>query len=94
MHTEQLSGADRRIEPRHTAAGEVHLQQLNVRGAPFIGLLVDTAAAGFRARHHRFTLASGDLVDFEFDGHSGRARAMWTRIVDGQVETGFRICYE
>jgi len=62
-----------------------------VLAAAFSGDLLDTAATGFRARHGRLTLVSGQIVGFEFGGRKGVARAMWTRIVDGQAETGFRI---
>jgi hypothetical protein len=74
--------------------GEVYLRQSQMPGVLFVGLLMDIAPHGFRACHDRFTLSSGELVDFVFEGHSGLARAMWTRIVDEHVETGFRICRE
>jgi hypothetical protein len=94
MITEQLSAAERRTDPRYAAAGEVRLRQSYTPGLPFVGQLMDIAKTGFRARHNRFALGSGELVDFEFDGHRGLARTMWTRIVDDHVETGFRICHE
>ena len=94
MATKQPSADDRRAEPRRRAAGKVWLRDLQAPAAAFAGRLMDVAARGFRACHHRVALKSGDLVDFEFAGHSGRARAMWTRIVGGKVETGFRICQE
>jgi hypothetical protein len=53
---------------------------------------MDIAQTGFRANHDRLTLDSGELVEFEFEGTRGLARAMWTRIVDDHAETGFRIC--
>jgi hypothetical protein len=97
MPTERPSGADRRTELRRAAEGEVDLCQSFAPGAPgvpFVGRLLDIAASGFRARHHRFALCSGELVDFAFEGRRGLARAVWTRIVDDEVETGFRICPE
>jgi hypothetical protein len=69
----------------------VTLRQAGEIAAPFRGDLLDTAATGFRARHRRLSLGSGQLVNFEFAGRKGFARAIWTRIVDGQAETGFRI---
>ena len=97
MLMEQPSGAERRTEPRRVAEGEVRLcpsYAPGVPGVPFVGRLVDIAASGFRARHDRFTLCSGELLDFAFEGHRGLVRAVWTRIVDDEVETGFRICPE
>jgi hypothetical protein len=49
---------------------------------------------GFRTRHTCLTLGSGDRVDFEFQGRQGAARAMWTRIVGSEAETGFNILGE
>lgn len=94
MLTEQSLAADRRTEPRQPAEGEVQLRQSyspGVPGIPFVGRLIDVASNGFRARHNRFTLCSGELVEFAFQGQRGLARAVWTRIVDDEVETGFRI---
>ncbi len=86
--------AERRAEPRGAASGAVRLRPSGVLAGPFVGRLMDTAAHGFRARHDRLTLTSGQLVDFEFGGRSGLACAVWTRIVDGEAETGFRILPE
>jgi hypothetical protein len=85
------TGAERRSEPRLSAHGEVRLRQSGVLAGSFSGKLIDTAAHGFRARHGWLALSSGQLVDFEFEGGSGLACAVWTRIVDGEAETGFRI---
>ena len=85
------SPAERRAELRVAGTGEVRLRPSGVLATPFVGHLMDTAAHGFRARHNRLTLTSGQLVDFEFGDRSGLACAAWTRIVDGEAETGFRI---
>lgn len=92
MSSKQLRGAERRAEPRvFTAGQEVRLRQSSVLAGPFSGRLMDMAAHGFRARHNCLTLRSGQLVDFEFHGRKGLANTIWTRIVDGEAETGFRI---
>src|SRR5664280_2240559 len=85
----KTSPADRRNEPRQAVQGDVRLRQTG--GASFMGRLVDLSPRGFRTRHSCLTLASGDRVDFEFQGRSGAARAMWTSIVDSEAETGFNI---
>ena len=94
MHTELKPeterGSERRAEPRYLVAGEVRLWQVSPDAA-FSGHLLDTASTGFRASHGRLSLASGQLVNFFFCGRSGVARAVWTRILDGEAETGFRI---
>ena len=85
------SAAERRREPRRAVEGEIRLRQAGVMSAPFTGRLLDLSEHGFRIRHGRLTLASGDCVDFEFEGQTGTARAMWNRIVDGEAETGFSV---
>lgn len=94
MHRKQSRGADRRAEPRVSTAEEVRLRQSSVLAGPFVGRLMDIAAHGFRARHYCLTLTSGQLVDFEFRDRKGLACTVWTRIVDGEAETGFRILPE
>ena len=95
MNTKQLRGAERRAEARVLAAEEeVRLRQSSVLAGSFTGRLMDLAAHGFRARHNCLTLRSGELVDFEFHGRKGLASTIWTRIVDGEAETGFRILTE
>ncbi|HYW42575.1 MAG TPA: PilZ domain-containing protein [Bryobacteraceae bacterium] len=91
MPTKQSPGTERRTAPREAATGEVRLRQSDLLAGSFAGRLVDIASSGFRARHNRLNLTSGQLVDFEFQGRSGLASVVWTRIVDGQAETGFRI---
>ena len=86
--------ADRRAQPRQPAQGDIRLCQAGAIATPFMGRLVDLSPHGFRTRHSCLTLASGDRVDFEFQGRSGAARAMWTRIVDNEAETGFNILRE
>ena len=90
----KTSRADRRTEPRQPLQADIRLRQTGVIAAPFMGRLVDLSPHGFRIRHSCLTLASGDRVDFEFEGRSGAARAMWTRIVDREAETGFNILRE
>ena len=90
MHNQLKSGAERRAEPRYPASGEVSLWQDSPH-AVFSGRLLDIASTGFRARHGRLALTSGESVNFVFSGRSGVARAAWTRILDGEAETGFQI---
>ena len=90
LKRETESWSDRRTERRYSVAGEVRLWQ-DSPDATFSGRLLDSASTGFRARHDKLSLASGQLVNFLFGGRSGIARVVWTRIFDGEAETGFRI---
>ena len=88
------SPVDRREEPRQQARGDIRLRPSGAITEAFMGHLVDLSPHGFRARHSCLTLSSGGQVDFEYQGRSGAAQAMWTRIVDGEAETGFKILRE
>ena len=90
MRMKLKSEAERRTESRFPVSGEVRLWQSSLR-IVFTGRILDTAATGFRARHGQLSLASGELVNFLFSGRTGLARAVWTRILNGEAETGFRI---
>jgi hypothetical protein len=83
--------AERRRARRKPATGAVRLSPTDALSSPFEGRLQDTAETGFRARHNRLVIAPGQVLKFEMDGAAGLARAVWTRIVDGQAETGFHI---
>ena len=85
------SSIERRTEARRPQIGEVHLRQPNVVLGPFLGHMIDASPTGFRIRHGRLTLASGNFVDFEWAGQSGKALVMWTRILGKEAETGFHI---
>jgi hypothetical protein len=82
---------ERRAALRRPSNAEARLRQPGVIAGTFTGQVLDTSATGFRLRHDRLSLASGQVVEFELDGKRGQARAMWTRIVGNEAETGFLI---
>jgi hypothetical protein len=88
-----LQPIERRREERRPVSGGVHLRQAGTILGPFLGHLIDVSPTGFRIRHGRLTLASGQLVDFQYAGQSGQARAMWTRILGEEAETGFQVVH-
>lgn len=85
------TSADRRAAPRQAVDGEVRLVPESGAGREVVGRLVDVSATGFRCRHDCIALASGDSVEFEFDGVEGVARVVWMRILGSSAETGFVI---
>lgn len=85
------AGAEKRTEVRWASDGEIQFRLSQGMRPVVSGRLMDVAERGFRASHRMLDLASGDVVDFEFAGRWGLARAVWTRIAEGQAETGFRI---
>ena len=84
--------ADRRSEPRRPASGQVELRPEWFASTTCVsGEMLDIHSGGFRARHSFQALVSGHIVKFVYGSQQGRARVVWTRIVDDQVESGFLI---
>lgn len=96
MNTTKLRYSDtkvrnRRSEVRNSAAGVVHLRRSGALSEVFPGRLTDISKSGFRARHNCLQLTSGEIVEFECAEGRGLAQPVWTRLLDGEAETGFRI---
>jgi hypothetical protein len=91
------SHIEQRVEPRHAAQGEVWFSfdeggSAKGRAKEIRGRLLDRSASGFRAEHDCHELTSGQVVRFRLTPSvKGQARVVWTRILEGRVETGFLI---
>lgn len=84
-------GPENRKEPRRSASGAVRVKFSNPQPFEIQGHLIDISASGFRMSHECTALETGQIVEFAHVESSGRARAMWNRIVDARVETGFLV---
>jgi hypothetical protein len=83
------SVAEHRRETRHLGHGNV-LVRFEGHGSRVIqGRLVDVSAGGFRMAHDCSALTAGQYVAFAHVQAKGRARVVWTRILDESVESGF-----
>jgi hypothetical protein len=82
---------NRRIEDRFDADGEVTLSFDDPAPHRLAGRLLDYSTRGFRAAHTWARLENGQVVEFQHNTASGRARVMWNRIVGDAVETGFLV---
>lgn len=83
--------SDRRVEPRRPKSGTAYLRIAGPLNEGFDATLLDISKSGFRVRHSYLGIGSGDLVEFTLGGRQGTAQAMWTSILGGLAETGFRI---
>lgn len=88
---EIIDGIERRRERRTQARDQVYLVVGHPRPQLVAGTLVDLSSSGFRAVHSHMRLAAGDSVQYFQTSSSGTAVAIWSRISDGLVETGFQI---
>jgi hypothetical protein len=84
-------GDDRRAEPRFKASGEVRLLIGGPQALSVPGRVLDISQHGMRVKHMYAALTSGLLLQIESGGNQFTARAVWSRIKDDGVETGFYI---
>jgi hypothetical protein len=50
---------------------------------------VEASATGFRLAHDSNALEPGLVVSYESEGRRGRARVVWTHVVEGRRVSGF-----
>ena len=82
---------EKRRETRRPAAGTVRVSYFNPQRLEIQGRLIDLSASGFRMAHGCTSLAAGQVVEFIHIEAAGKAQAIWTRIVEDRVETGFLV---
>lgn len=83
------SDQDQRREHRERREGEVLLFAEAL--APVRGQLVDVSNGGFRAEHNSPALTCGTEIVFQYGSVRGRARVVWSLLVDDRLESGFVI---
>ena len=83
------SVAEQRRETRRRGQGNVLVHSESPGSRDIQGRLVDVSASGFRMAHDCAALTAGQYVKFAHVEAKGRARVVWTRILDGSVESGF-----
>ncbi len=82
---------ERRHESRQQASGRIEFTVQAATQVVFQGELLDMSRSGFRARHERTSLSTGEKVRYAHHGGSGAAKVMWSRIFRGKVESGFLV---
>jgi hypothetical protein len=83
------SVAEQRRETRRRGHGSVLVRSESPGSRDIQGRLVDVSASGFRMAHDCAALTAGLYVEFAHVEAKGRARVVWTRILDDSVESGF-----
>ena len=81
---------EKRREPRQAAAGALRFKIAGDNGMVEASL-IDTSSHGFRASHKHVRLSTGQEVYFQCGDVEGRARVIWTRIMGGDVQSGFLV---
>jgi hypothetical protein len=85
------SVAEQRRETRRRGHGNVLVRPENPGSRDIQGKLVDVSTSGFRMAHNCSALTTGQYVTFAHVEARGRARVVWTRILDNSVESGFLV---
>jgi len=88
------SVAEQRRETRRRGHGHVLVRSESPGLRDIQGRLVDVSASGFRMAHDCSALTAGQYVTFAHVEARGRARVVWTRILDDTVESGFLVTDE
>ena len=81
--------AEQRRETRRRGHGSVLVRSESPGSRNIQGRLVDVSDSGFRMAHDCSALTAGQYVAFAHVEAKGRARVVWTRILDDSVESGF-----
>lgn len=81
--------ADRRKRVRVPASGPIEIELAGPAPTTIPGELIDCSDVGFRAAHHSSSLAAGLEIRYRREGASGRARVVWTHVLDGNCVSGF-----
>jgi hypothetical protein len=82
---------DRRREERSPQTGTVEISFDDPNPVVIVTELVETSDRGFRVTHDSRALAPGIEVRYSRVGSSGKARVMWTHVLDGRCVSGFLV---
>ena len=80
---------DRRAAPRWQSSGRVVISFEDPVLVTVEAELVDFSSGGFRLAHECKNLSPGLEVRYKSDNASGRARVIWTQVLNGQRYSGF-----
>jgi hypothetical protein len=82
---------ERRQDARSPFSGSVQLAFDDPHPVIVEAELIETSERGFRATHHSSALAPGLEVHYSRAAASGRARVIWTHVLEGRWVSGFLI---
>lgn len=82
---------DRRREERSPLSGAIDISFADPNPITVKAELIEVSARGFRASHDSRLLTPGLEVLYARSGSVGRARVMWTHVLDGRCVSGFLI---
>jgi hypothetical protein len=81
--------SDRRKYERSPQTGAIEISFEDPVRVSVRAELLEASARGFRAAHDEKALAPGLEVDYRSATSSGRARVIWTHVLEGRCVSGF-----
>jgi hypothetical protein len=82
---------DRRKEERSLHSGAIEISFEDPNPVMVKADLIEISTRGFRAAHDATSLAPGLEVHYAGTSSSGRARVIWTHVLEGRCVSGFLI---
>jgi hypothetical protein len=82
---------ERRQEERSPQSGVIEISFDDPNPVTVRAELIEVSERGFRAAHDSRVLTPGLEVQYERIGSSGKARVIWTHVLDGRCVSGFLI---
>jgi hypothetical protein len=86
--------AERRKSPRNEAAGRVRVTVTDPVRIAVEAELIETSQVGFRISHESKELVPGVVVEYSISHTSGKARVIWTHVLDGRHVSGLMILHK
>jgi hypothetical protein len=83
--------SERRSEERSPQSGAIEISFADPNPMTVRAELIEASERGFRASHDSRLLTVGLEVRYSRSGSSGRARVIWTHVLDGRCVSGFLI---
>ena len=79
---------DRRSAVRLPRSGPVEISISEPAKIAVTSELIEASAVGFRISHSSKELVPGVIVDYSAADYSGRARVIWTHVLEGRYVSG------
>jgi hypothetical protein len=80
---------DRRGAARSSVSGRVKVWFYNPHELTIEAQWIESSATGFRLAHDSNALEPGQEIFYEGAEQNGRARVVWTHVLDGRRVSGF-----
>lgn len=82
---------ERRKEQRSPHSGEIRISFEDPNPVTVDGELLEISVRGFRVTHDSNAMTPGLEVRYARKGSSGRARVIWTHVLEGRTVSGFLV---